>query len=204
MPTNPNIDAREGVLADVVATLEAEIRELRASLAEARFERRLALEEAERRSLIDTLTGLHNRQGFFVLAEQQLRGLKRSTDFGALVVADIDGLRACNEAKGPDAGDRLVFEAATALRSATRAADVVGRLGGDEFGVFLPCDDPAVPELVVARIEQAAAAAGVSFTVGVATGEPAERASLEDLLATADAAMFRAKALRRQAGATSR
>jgi len=202
VPTNPNLDAREEGLAGVVAALEAEVRDLRVCLAEALLERRLAQEEAGRRSLVDELTGLHNRQGFFVLAEQQLRVLKRSKEFGALIVADIDGLRACNEALGHDAGDQLVATAAGALRSVTRTADVVARLGGDEFGVFLACDDPTVPELVVDRIERAAADAGVSLTIGVATGEPAGLATVEELVSTADAAMLRAKELRRAATAT--
>jgi diguanylate cyclase (GGDEF)-like protein len=201
VPTNPNLDARGGELAGIVGALETEVHELRERLAEAVLERRLAEQEAERRSLVDDHTGLHNRHGFLFLADQQLRQLRRSTELGALVLIDIDGLRAVNTADGYVAGDEVVTATARAVRSVTRISDVVGRIGGDEFGIFLACEDPMIPELVVARIERATTELGVSVTIGVATTEAAGPADLGQLVATADAAMYRAKQLRRAATA---
>jgi diguanylate cyclase (GGDEF)-like protein len=201
--TNPNLDARAEARADVVTALEAEVRGLRERLAEAVVDSQLAKEESERRSLVDELTGLHNRLGFLFLAGQQLRVLRRTTELAALVLADIDGLRAANAAGGFAVGDELVMAAARAVRSVTRVSDVVGRIGGDEFAVFMACEDPMIPELVVARIERVAAVAGVSLTIGVATGEVAHKADLDELVATADTAMYRAKQLRRAAGAAT-
>jgi diguanylate cyclase (GGDEF)-like protein len=166
-------------------------------LAEAIIERRLAEEEAQSQSLTDDLTGLRNRRGFRVLAEQQLRVLRRSGQFGAVIFVDIDDLKTVNDTQGHEAGDRLITTAAHALATTVRESDVAGRVGGDEFAVFLGCDDPAIPELVVGRIQRNADAVGVGVSIGVAVCEPEASATLDELLSTADTAMYRAKKQRR-------
>jgi diguanylate cyclase (GGDEF)-like protein len=172
-------------------------------LAEAVIERRMAEEEVRAQSLFDELTGLRNRRGFLVLAEQQLKVLKRSGQFGAVIFMDIDGLAEVNERDGHEAGDRLVATAAAALAATVRESDVVGRVGGgrvggDEFAVLLACADPAVPELVVGRIQRNVDAAQVGLSIGVAVCEPEAPATLDELMATADTAMLRAKQVRRE------
>jgi diguanylate cyclase (GGDEF)-like protein len=176
-----------------------ELQQAHERMVEAELERAMAVEEARRHRLVDELTGMHNRRGFLVLAEQQLKVLKRSGQLGAVVFMDIDGLALVNDADGHDAGDRLLTGAARALCATVRESDVLGRVGGDEFALLLACEDPGIPELVVGRIEAALADAGVHMTIGVAVCEPEGQATVEDLLATADGAMYRAKALRRGA-----
>jgi diguanylate cyclase (GGDEF)-like protein len=175
----------------------SELQQANERLLEVELERAMAVEEARRHSLVDALTGMRNRRGFLVLAEQQLKVLKRSGQFAAVVFMDLDGLALVNDAHGHDAGDRLLTDSARALCSTVRESDVLGRVGGDEFALLLACGDPGIPELVVHRIEEALDAAGVHMTIGVAVCEPEGPATVEDLLATADAAMYRAKALRR-------
>ncbi|HXY27596.1 MAG TPA: sensor domain-containing diguanylate cyclase [Acidimicrobiales bacterium] len=174
----------------------AELQVVNDRLAEAVIERRMAEEEARSQSLHDELTGLRNRRGFLVLAEQQLKVLKRSGHFGAVVFMDIDGLAKVNETQGHEAGDRLVAATAQAMAATVRESDVLGRVGGDEFALLLACDDPSVPDLVVARIDRAVATVPVGLSIGVAVCEPEQPATLDELLSTADAAMYRAKALR--------
>lgn len=85
----------------------------------------------------DPLTGLFNRR---VLVERLTAAmtLRRGDDCtGALVLLDLDGFKAVNDALGHDAGDRLLVEIAARIRGTVRKTDIVSRLGGDEYAVLL-------------------------------------------------------------------
>jgi diguanylate cyclase (GGDEF)-like protein/PAS domain S-box-containing protein len=88
-------------------------------------------------ALLDELTGLHNRRGFMLFAEQELTRARRYGREAALVFADMDGLKAINDEHGHAAGDRALNAMASALRSIVRESDVVARWAGDEFAVLL-------------------------------------------------------------------
>jgi diguanylate cyclase (GGDEF)-like protein len=88
-------------------------------------------------SLSDALTGLANRRGFAVRAEDDLRRARRTGTPFVLAVADVDGLTAINAAHGRLEGDRALRDAASVLRSTFRESDVVARVGGDEFALLL-------------------------------------------------------------------
>jgi diguanylate cyclase (GGDEF)-like protein/PAS domain S-box-containing protein len=110
-------------------------------------------------SLHDDLTGLYNRRGFFMLAEQQMklvqrevysRGRSRRSRLQKrprlepqmmLVFLDLDGLKAINDTLGHQEGDRALVEAANLLRATFRKSDILARIGGDEFAV-LALDNP--------------------------------------------------------------
>jgi len=83
----------------------------------------------------DALTGLFNRAYFDDQMERQSRG--RQTPI-SVVVADIDGLKICNDSYGHVAGDALIKATAQVLNESFRAEDILARIGGDEFGVLLP------------------------------------------------------------------
>ena len=87
-------------------------------------------------ALADELTGLYNRRGFNLLAEQQMKGAKRATG-GALLYLDLDGLKVVNDTLGHDKGDMLLQQVAKRLLTCVREGDTVARLGGDEFVVML-------------------------------------------------------------------
>jgi diguanylate cyclase (GGDEF)-like protein len=91
------------------------------------------LEEAEQRASHDTLTGLDNRQG----VESKLQRRITAKQPFCVVVLDLNGFKQVNDTYGHQAGDDLLKQFATELRSASRASDVVGRWGGDEFIVVL-------------------------------------------------------------------
>lgn len=89
---------------------------------------RRRLEELERTSQTDALTGLLNRRGL----ETQYKRLSSSSGF-ALIAIDLDGFKQVNDAHGHPAGDLVLVETAARLNSAVRATDLVCRTGGDEF-----------------------------------------------------------------------
>lgn len=91
----------------------------------------------------DELTGLPNRRRFFEVARQELQRLSRSPADSrlALVLLDLDGFKAINDALGHTAGDAVLQAVGNALAHAVRATDTAARFGGDEFAVILPMTD---------------------------------------------------------------
>jgi diguanylate cyclase (GGDEF)-like protein len=102
-------------------------------------------------SFIDVLTGLHNRRGFFLQAEQIYKLARRKRTKSAVIFADVDGLKQVNDQLGHDAGDRLIKDAALVFRESFRQADVVARLAGDEFVAYTLDDEQ--PSVILARIQ---------------------------------------------------
>ena len=98
----------------------------------------------------DSLTGLYNRVYF----DAEMKRLASSREFPvSIIVADVDGLKAVNDTKGHDAGDKLIQAAASVLLSIFRASDIVSRIGGDEFAVLLPHTDKETAQDAVDRIK---------------------------------------------------
>ena len=87
-------------------------------------------------SVIDALTGLYNRDGFLLLAEQALRNARRSGFPVCALLIDVDGLKRVNDDQGEDAGDALIADLARAIKATFRESDITGRVGGDEFCVL--------------------------------------------------------------------
>lgn len=148
----------------------------------------------------DPLTGLGNRQALDEDAAR-LRALavRRSHPL-ALVTMDIDGLKAVNDDLGHAAGDRLITRFAEVLQQLARGQDLAIRLGGDEFALVLPDTDDAGAWRLVERIREACAeqTPEIRFSAGVAVLRGAE--SVAELLAEADAALYREKGTRRDGG----
>lgn len=147
----------------------------------------------------DPLTGLYNRAYF----DAELERLNTGREFPvSIVVADIDGLKIVNDSQGHDAGDLLIKGAAEVLLTAFRAADVVARIGGDEFAVLLPRTDQEAVQMAVQRIrdngssEQRYGMATRSLSLGIATAnQPGE---LHKTLKLADTLMYQDKLERKQ------
>ncbi|MDX2100533.1 MAG: diguanylate cyclase [Leptolyngbyaceae cyanobacterium bins.59] len=100
-------------------------------------ERLKAEAEVRQLSLRDELTGLYNRRGFFLLAEQQLKIARRTQTPCSLWFGDLDGLKLVNDTLGHDWGDRLLVDAAQVLQQVFRDSDILARYGGDEFVAFI-------------------------------------------------------------------
>ncbi|MFW6264471.1 MAG: GGDEF domain-containing protein [Bacillota bacterium] len=100
------------------------------------IERHKILKEVKKNSLLDELTGLYNRKGFFNLAEQEVkRALRLKNDF-LLFYTDIDRLKRINDLYGHFEGDKVIKDIAEMLRNTFRQSDIICRIGGDEFVVL--------------------------------------------------------------------
>jgi diguanylate cyclase len=109
----------------------------------------------------DSLTGVLNRGAFTALVDAYLAELRKSErqNDGALLVVDADNFKAINDNFGHDQGDEALRIIANAIRSILRSTDIVGRIGGEEFGIFLPGSEPSLSVAVAERIRHSVATA---------------------------------------------
>jgi diguanylate cyclase (GGDEF)-like protein len=156
-------------------------------------------------SLRDSLTGLYNRRGFYVLGEQALRLARRAGRPFSVVYLDLDHLKITNDTLGHEAGSQLIQVTGQMISQNFRETDVLGRIGGDEFVIAGEGDNPPMPE-AVERLVQAVAARNalpespypVSFSFGCIT-EQSSTETLEQMLGRADKLMYEAKRTRKSA-----
>lgn len=150
------------------------------------------------RATHDPLTGLHNRT-------ELLSRLGECVDEGAGVVVlfcDLDHFKQVNDRYGHDAGDAVLVEVARRLRHMVRRRDLVSRIGGEEFVLVLREATRSEAEVLARRLDAEVRRPIrhgdlrilVTLSIGIASSDP--RASVDELLRSADAAMYRAKATR--------
>jgi len=101
---------------------------------------------------LDSLTGSFARGFFDKWLLRELRTSLRSQQSLILLMIDLDAMKKVNDTAGHLAGDQALKTVGNVLRLATRATDVVGRYGGDEFAVVLPQSEPEGALIVVRRI----------------------------------------------------
>jgi diguanylate cyclase (GGDEF)-like protein len=145
------------------------------------------------RSSHDGLTGTYLRGPGSVGLDREIAKARRTQQPLTLAFVDVNGLKAINDSRGHAAGDRVLLGVANALRAMLRSHDLIIRYGGDEFACVIAglsaADATKRLDLVNAALAEAAESASV--TVGVAELQPND--SIEDLLAKADAALYRAR-----------
>jgi diguanylate cyclase (GGDEF)-like protein len=159
--------------------------------------------EAELRYLADhdSLTGLLNRRCFRAKLDRYVSFSARYGGQGAVMIIDIDGLKAVNDEFGHQTGDNLIRRVSTGLRERVRDTDIVARLSGDEFAVLIPQTDTdgalQLGEDLRAEVAEgfsAAAEAGeATISVGITMFGGKRDIGSEAVLAAADEAMYRAK-----------
>jgi len=165
------------------------------------IERKRLMTELHNLSLLDDLTGLYNRRGFFALAEQQIRIAERDEGGIFVIVADLDGLKEINDTFGHEVGDLAIKDAASILKETFRGADIIGRIGGDEFAIVASEKNPVTIEIIVDRIEKKIEFFGrkskrpyrLSISVGMAHSTPRDSRSIDETLAIADKLMYQQK-----------
>lgn len=151
------------------------------------------------RSETDALSGLLNRRGFEDRAERALAQVLRTGGPGVMVTADLDHFKMVNDSFGHAAGDSVIAEFARLLRETASDKALVGRLGGEEFAVFVVGANLADGRVYAEAVRAAFAATAVpgiqhavSASFGVAQMMPGD--TLFELSRRADAALYRAKA----------
>ena len=149
----------------------------------------------------DVLTGLPNRHMFRNRLEEEHRKANRAGQKLALMFIDLDRFKEVNDTLGHDMGDALLLEAARRIGDCVRSTDMVARMGGDEFTVILPeIEEISSVERVAQSILQKLAApfqlktdiVHVSASIGISL-YPEDAKEIEDMLKSADQAMYVAK-----------
>ena len=149
----------------------------------------------------DPLTGLYNRRRFEKELEDAIALAKRYRHSGALLYFDLDQFKYVNDTSGHAAGDRLLVMLSSKIPLLLREVDIVGRLGGDEFGVILSHSNAAVAIQVAKKIlnhiretefQVEDRVHKISASIGVALF-PEHGSDVQDLLARTDLAMYHVK-----------
>ncbi len=167
------------------------------------------LEEAEQRASRDALTGLDNRQGVEIKLQRRIDATRPF----CVVMLDLNGFKKVNDTHGHEAGDDLLKQFSTELRSASRATDEVGRWGGDEFIVILD-GNIAEAQSHVERMQKwvfgsytlnlGAEGPKVEMTAAIGLVQWQSEETLRQVLARADALMYKQKAeMHKQQGSTT-
>ena len=151
-------------------------------------------------ALGDPLTGLLNRRGFFEAAAAMMAANLPAMRPVSVLAFDLDHFKSINDNYGHAAGDAILQLFAKVARTTMRAGDVIGRIGGEEF-VAVISGTLAEAAVAAERVRAAFAAAtlapdgnriAATVSIGAACGSP--NATIESLIARADAALYRAKA----------
>jgi diguanylate cyclase (GGDEF)-like protein len=165
-------------------------------------EHRKLLSLLEAQANTDSMTQLYNRRAFYQLGEQILDSSKRYNHSCSLLMLDIDHFKQINDTYGHAAGDLAIVTLSETLRTHLRDADIIGRMGGEEFAILLPHTDQTQAmdsaerlRLAVAKqpIHSASGSFNMTISVGTAVFNEHETDTLELLLVTADKALYRAK-----------
>ncbi|NLI30774.1 MAG: GGDEF domain-containing protein [Nitrospiraceae bacterium] len=149
----------------------------------------------------DELTGLLNRRGFLFFAEQQQSVARRLGRKLLLLFMDMDNLKTINDTLGHELGDAAIQEMAQVMNETFRKADILARIGGDEFAVLAFETTTGYAETLQSRLLQTVlthnARKGrkfdVSMSVGAVIWDPASSETIEDVLTTADKLMYEQK-----------
>lgn len=150
----------------------------------------------------DPLTGLLNARAYYSLCDRLIRPAQRSGASFSVLFIDLDHFKSINDTHGHEAGDVVLKAVASCLAASSRQSDVVGRIGGEEFSIFLPDTSLAgammlgeklrrdieamLPDIGTTRLR-------VTASIGAA-GSQAGHASIAAIQREADAAMYQAKA----------
>ncbi len=202
------LDGPEGavflsVFGSASATLISTVTLVVASFAMAELSYEQQTQDLRAAATMDGLTGLLNRSAFMDLAGAELRRLRRSRTQSALILADLDHFKAINDDFGHATGDAALQAFADACSSVVRSTDLVGRYGGEEFILLLPGAAPETAREITAEISRRLRTSKpdliprlptVSYGIAPVFPGPVDFGAV---VASADAALYRAKTLGR-------
>ena len=156
-------------------------------------------------SLTDELTGLYNRRGFLMLAEEQLKLARRSKMSLTLFFADMDGLKGINDQFGHKEGDLALIDTANILRDIFREGDIIARFAGDEYAVLVVSDTKVDNDFFMNRLTEylhkfnldGGRRYALSLSVGHSQFDPQKNPSVDELMSMADAKLYELKGTRK-------
>jgi len=140
----------------------------------------------------DDLTGVLRRAAGISAADREIARARRQKTPLSVAFLDLDGLKQINDGRGHVAGDQLLKDLASGLRSGLRGQDLVLRYGGDEFVCVLPETALEAATAKLQQIQKELGAAGVAFSFGLAQFERND--DVVSLLGRADGELYKAKA----------
>jgi len=165
-------------------------------------ERKMLERKLREASITDELTGLLNRRGFRILSEQQCKVAMRSKCGISLIYTDIDDMKLINDEFGHDEGDQALINTASILKKTFRESDIIGRMGGDEFAVFLTNDsEPNSENIIIKHVleklksfnEENQHKYKLTLSMGIAHENPKHPCPIDTLLTQADKSMYEQK-----------
>jgi diguanylate cyclase (GGDEF)-like protein len=200
--TNEVIESQAADLVTLAETAheQARLAERARVRLEHEIEERQKLEaDLRRMATVDALTGAMNRAAFLAAGQQALSFEHRRGC--AVLMLDVDHFKSINDRYGHAGGDQALRHLVGVLRAGTRPADLVGRLGGEEFCIVLRAVTFATAEQIAERVRVAVAESSclhgdrrIAFTVSIGLALPdGGDDGFEDVIARADAALYRAK-----------
>lgn len=168
-------------------------------------EREELIAQLEQLAAIDELTGIYNRRYFFAVGDRELKRARRYRRPLSVIMLDIDHFKRVNDTYGHAAGDRVLRAVAECCRKGIREIDILGRYGGEEFGILVQEADVSSAKAIAERLRECVISSPVavdhrSVAVTVSLGVAQMSDDVDDLamlISRADAALYRAKQLGR-------
>ncbi len=163
------------------------------------IERKMYEAQLKQATIIDDLTGLYNRSGFFALAEQQCQHADLNNSTLPMVCLGLDNMKMINGSFSHMAGDQAIRDTADILKATFSKLDIIARMGGDKFAVLLTGPSPEQDNVIARNLVNCisshntnkAKAYDISLSIGFAHYEPENSLSIGDLLTKADTMMHK-------------
>lgn len=162
---------------------------------------KVAMKSLKDLSVKDEMTGLYNRRGFLNLGSQQLNYCRKKRYPFTILFVDMDGLKEINDQHGHQEGDAAIRLVADVLKQVLRSVDIIGRLGGDEFTVFLTKASDKNASTFLSRIQTTLEKENkkrklpytVSISVGTYSNSENPSLSLSQMMSLADHRLYEIK-----------
>lgn len=163
---------------------------------------RMAMATLKKLAFIDELTMIPNRRSFYESFRKLLAGLSRHSRDAVVAIIDIDNFKEINDKYGHDIGDMVLKNVSNVFLENLREEDVVGRIGGEEFGFLLPETDEKGAQIVLERLRLSVKRYRffvfdnfyLNVTISSGYTEVNTKQTMEEILKCADIALYQAKA----------
>ncbi len=165
------------------------------------IERQNLLKKLREKSVIDELTGLYNRRGFFNLADKAIKMADRTQNPFIIVFVDLDGLKWINDNLGHHEGDNAIIDTANVFKKVFRETDIIARIGGDEFVIIALDTSDGNMDVIERRIKENVASHNeindrlykLSISIGLDSYDPGSNMTLDEIMKSADQRMYEEK-----------